>query len=51
MAVMVAIVKGSRFGFFDLGGARMVAPSRAAFISAAFIFHGASCRTCQARMA
>jgi len=27
MAVMVMIVKGLRFGFFDLGGDRMVAPS------------------------
>lgn len=39
--LMVTIIKGDRLGLLEEGGARMVAPSRAAFISMAFICQGA----------
>ena len=38
---MMAMVQGARLGLLDEGGARRVAPSRAAFISAAFMSQGA----------
>ena len=49
--VMVEIVKGVHLGLLEEGGARMAAPSSAAFISAAFMRQGAPCRVCQARTA
>ena len=49
--LMVTIIKGDRLGLLEEGGARMVAPSRAAFISMAFICQGAPWRVCQARIA
>ena len=48
---MVSTVKGSRFGLLDDGGARMAAPSRAAFISVGFMRQGAPCKVCQAQTA
>ena len=38
---MVSMVRGSRLGLLEEGGAKIVAPSRAAFISVAFMRHGA----------
>ena len=48
---IVSRVMGARLGLLEVGGASIDAPSRAAFISAAFMRHGAPCRVCQARIA
>ena len=48
---MVSRVMGACLGLLEVGGARIDAPSRAAFISAAFMRQGAPCRVCQARIA
>ena len=37
----MGIVKGERFGLFEDGGAKITAPSKAAFISAVFMLQGA----------
>src|ERR1700678_2477542 len=48
---MMPSVMGERLALLEDGGARIAAPSRAAFISAAFICQGAPCKVCHARTA
>ena len=50
-AVRMPMVRGARLGLLEDGGAKMAAPSKAAFISVAFMCQGAPCRVCQARTA
>ena len=45
---MMDTVIGECLGFLEAGGAKMEAPSRAAFILAVFICQEAPCKVCQA---